>query len=129
MAKDTGAKIDGRIVTFNMGLKRDSLDMREYTIAVTVDCTAATETDILAQAFAGSSARVKLQTKLRKLSEEKLSAIEASGYKTTLADILAEGSAEDKLKALSRDAFVKYAQGTFGVDVSIAGMMYNNLHK
>lgn len=81
MAKREKPTVNGDLVTFSMDIKRDNFAERSFSINVTVDFTGVTRAKSMQWNCEGSSIRVKLQTSLRKLSEERLAEMERDGLK------------------------------------------------
>lgn len=121
--------IDGTIVLFTMGIKRDSF-APEHSISVSVDTAGAELDQVFAVTFSGSSARVRIQTRLRKLSENELTELESTGYECKWNDIFerVETSQADLLAKLTREQFVTLIVGEYGVSEEVATGMYNKKH-
>lgn len=121
--------IDGTIVLFTMGIKRDSF-APEHSISVSVDTDGVELDQVFAVTFSGSSARVRIQTRLRKLSEQELTRLESTGYECKWADIFekVETSPADALAKLTREQFVDLIVEEYGLPTEQAEEMYNNKH-
>lgn len=123
--------INGNTVTFEMKLKKDSLKAPEHKIKVEVDITGVSREILIKVCFSGSSARVRLQSKLRKKSESELARLAANGYKTTLKAIMEKDAQQDytdALHALSREEFIKTIMRDFGCDKATAATLYEKKH-
>ena len=81
--------INGKIASFNMTLKGGDLPKNfEIELPVTMDFTGATNDQLMSCCAGGSSARVQLQTKLRKLKIEDLRKMSIDGCKFKFTDII-----------------------------------------
>ena len=124
-------EIKGNTVTFTMKIKKDSLKAPEHTIDVEVDIAGIKLETFIKVCFSGSSARVRLQSKLRKKSEGELAKLAANGLKITLKSIMEKDAAQeyaDAMMALTREQFVERVVKDFGATPQQANEMYDRKH-
>ena len=120
--------VNDNLVSFTMGLKRDSLTAPEHTIRVEIDVTNVSREALLKMLFSGQSARVKLQTRLRKKTDEALYRLEKSVYKITWKKLFEEDSYADIMMTLSREDFVRRVMLDYKCDETLANNLYNSKH-
>ena len=125
-------EITGNIVSFDMKIKKDSLKAPEHKISVQADITNVSRETLIKVCFSGSSARVRLQSKLRKKSESELARMAINGYKTTLKAIMEKDAQQDytdALHALSREEFIRTIMRDFRCDEAMAAKLYEKKHE
>lgn len=123
--------ISGEKVNFTMKLRKDALKGPEHSIEVTVNVAGVDKEALLEIVFSGASARVRLQSKLRKLSEAALEKIAQTGYKTSWNNLLqkdAQQDYKDALMGLSEAEFIKTITRDFGCTIEVAKNLYEAKH-
>ncbi len=125
--------INGNIAKFTMSLKGGKLpDDFSATINVTMDFTGASTAQLIECCAGGSSARVKLQSKLRALKPAQLRAYELEGYKTTFVQVMSSSTVvvdyKSALLALTHDEFITRVTTDIGCNEDQADKYYNKLH-
>jgi len=118
---------------WKMGVKKDSMDEREYTIDVLVDCKETTKEQFALVCGGGQSTRVKIQSLLRKKTRDELASIEVTGFMVTWKEVYtAQGRTTkdyvDVLMTLTKDEFVTKITRDLGVSDEQAIEIYNRKH-
>lgn len=121
----------GKKAMFTMSLKGGDLPENfEVEIAATMDFSGATEEQLIRCAASGQSARVALQSQLRRKPVATLNEYAVNGLKVNFTDVVAGeiASPTDKLLALDRDDFIEMISTDFGIARSEAEAIYNRKH-
>lgn len=114
------------IRTFEMSLKGGDLPKDfEATIRVKISFNPETDIEAMADCCAGGmSARVKLQSQLRKWSVQELRKLELNGLEISFSEINAGGKSQksysDQLRSLGRELAVKRLMADLGCDQEMA---------
>ena len=122
--------IVGKIASFVMTLKGGDLPkVFEIELPVTIDFTGATEDQLISCCAGGSSARVQLQSKLRKLSVEALRKMSIDGCKYKFTEIISgsisvQRSYPDIIKGMNEADGVAQLMSDLGVKEDVAKRYY-----
>ena len=131
MAINKKVYINGNIVTFTMGVKKDSFAKVQHVIKVTVNVEGVSRETMLQNNFAGSSMRVKLQNGfMRKQTEGTLAAMATNGYRTTWKDIDSGFDMDpiDALMLLDKPTFIGKMVKDLGLSEEKAIEIFNRKH-
>ena len=131
MAINKKVIVSDNVVTFTMGVKKDSFAKVQHVIKVTVNVEGVSRETMLQNNFAGSSMRVKLQNGfMRKQTEGTLAAMAINGYKTTWKDIDSGFDMDpiDALMLLDKPTFIGKMVKDLGLSEGQAEEIYNRKH-
>ena len=128
MAKDKKALIEGKMATFGMDIRREQ-NAPVHHIKCTIDFENVEPGEMARILFSGSSARVRIQSRLRSKTERELKGLEETGFRAHWNDALANAtpSPQDTLAKLTFRQFFETLKD-YGVSKKHAVEMYANKH-
>ena len=125
-------EIIGKKAFFTMSIKGGDLPSNfEVEIEAEMDFEGASQEQLLKCCASGQSARVALQSQLRKKPVAALRSYADNGLKVKFTDIISGDIAKptDKLLALSKEDFVEIISEEFGISMEQAEKIYNQKHE
>ncbi len=131
MTKKKGLEINDNRAFFTMKLKGGNLpEDFEAVIETIIDFTGASVSDLQKVCASGQSARVALQSQLRKKSVQELVNMGTNGLTIAFDDIYAGTITKpiDKIMALGREEFIDLMVDQLDMTMDQASTLYNKKH-